>query len=339
MKKLLSLLLAALLVSCACGAVAEGSKVTVWSTGSQNVADLFNELIQEFNASQDEYVAENQHILSGTGDEGLPARVCAAYLANQTNTDFDLICTAAADFQEYIDEAKTTDILMDLDTSKIEGYDTLVSHVSDHADKLIPYRATMVVFAYDSERIPEDELPKTWDELTEWIKNHPGRFAYNEPDSGGAGKSFVLSSVYRYMPDEAKTSSDPVWADQFGEGLQWLTEIHPYLYQSGGNVLYPNKNQGTLDLLINQEVDMIPAWADQLITNVTNGTLPDSTRMMQLDVPLTGTLECFGIPSFGSNPDGAHAFISFVISAVISSRCFLSSSSNSSLIPSTSDWE
>ena len=79
---------------------------------------------------------------------------------------------------------------------------------------------------------------------------------------------------------------------------------------------YPNKNQGTLDLLINHEVDMIPAWADQILTNVSNGTLPETTRMYQLDdAPLTGSDVSFGIPSIGSNEEGAYDFISFVISS------------------------
>ncbi len=62
-------------------------------------------------------------------------------------------------------------------------------------------------------------------------------------------------------------------------------------------------------------MDLIPAWADQVLTNVGNGTLPKSTRMYQLDdVPLTGSDVSFGIPSIGANPEAALDFISFVIS-------------------------
>lgn len=319
MKKLLTLVLVAIMVfSCASFALAdEKPTITIWTTGSQNVADLFTELCATYNAlPESQYTAVNQHILSGTGEEGLSSRLAAAYLTNQTDTDFDLIVENTASFQQYIDEAQSEDLFIDLDTAKIAGLDALTVVPTIFPEKLVPYRCTTVVFAYDSERIAEDALPHTWDELAAWIEANPGRFAYNEPDTGGAGSAFVQSAVYRLIEDEAaKTSNDPAWADQYGAGLEWLVNIHPFLYSSGGNVLYPNKNQGTLDLLINKEVDMIPAWADQILTNMANGTLPETTRMYQLDdTALTGSDVSFGIPSIGSNPDGAYDFISFVIS-------------------------
>ena len=318
MKKILSLLLAALLVLACAGALAEEKQtVTVWTTGSQNVQDLFTELAEVYNAKPDsEYTVVIQHIMSGTGDEGLNSRIAAAFKTGQTNTDFDLIAENTASFQSYVDEAGSEDLFVPYDPEKIPGLENVTLTPVIFPDKLVPYRATTVVFAYDADRIPEDELPHTWDELAAWMEAHPGRFAYNEPDTGGAGSSFVQSAIYRLIDDEsAKLSNDPKWLDYVGPGLEWLASIHPYLYKTGGSVLYPNKNQGTLDLLINKEVDMIPAWADQILTNVANGTLPETTRMYQLDdVPLTGSDVSFGIPSIGSNPDGAQAFIAFVIS-------------------------
>ena len=70
-----------------------------------------------------------------------------------------------------------------------------------------------------------------------------------------------------------------------------------------------------LGILADKEVDIIPAWADQILSNMEAGTLPETTRMYQLDdMPLTGSDVSLGITSIGSNPDGAHEFIAFVIS-------------------------
>ena len=155
-----------------------------------------------------------------------------------------------------------------------------------------------------------------WAPEKDWIEAHPGRFAYNDPDTGGAGSGFVQSAIYRLIEDEsARMSNDPKWLEYMQPGLDWLVKIHPFLYTTGGSVLYPAKNQGTLDLLINKEVDIIPAWADQILNNIASGTLPETTRMYQLDdMPLTGSDVSLGITSIGSNPDGAHEFIAFVIS-------------------------
>ncbi len=87
------------------------------------------------------------------------------------------------------------------------------------------------------------------------------------------------------------------------------------MYQSGGKVVYPNKNQGTLDLLANKEVDIIPAWADMALTQMKQGTLPESIRISQIDPSFTGSPVVLGIPSIGSNEDGAYAFIDYMLSA------------------------
>lgn len=159
------------------------------------------------------------------------------------------------------------------------------------------------------------DVPTTAEELYQWIKDHPGRFAYNTPSSGGAGGSFVTTAVYNFLPEEALTSSDTKWEDQWTEGFNLLKELHPYMYQSSGKVVYPNKNQGTLDLLANKEVDMIPAWADMTFTQLKQGTLPSSIKFTQITPSFTGNAVCLGIPSMGSNTEGAYAFINYMISA------------------------
>ena len=73
------------------------------------------------------------------------------------------------------------------------------------------------------------------------------------------------------------------------------------MYKSSGKVVYPNKNQGTLDLLANKEVDMIPAWADMAITQMKQGTLPESIKITQIDPSFTGSPVVLGIPSIGSD--------------------------------------
>lgn len=318
MKKLLSLVLVlGLLISLSTAVLAEDKPiVNLWNTGSQNVADLFTALVAEYNALPDSKAeVKMQFILSGTGEEGVRSRVTAAYLSGQKDTEFDIIDENTSSLQSYIDDAQTEDIFMTLDFDQIPNYKNVLLKPSMLTDKVVPYRGTTVVFAYDSARVPEDQLPKTWDELTQWIKDHPGRFAYNEPTTGGSGSAFVRTATYRYIDKEAWISSDPKWAEEWDKGFEWLAEIHPYLYKSGGSVVYVAKNQGTLDLLINQEVDIIPAWADQVLSNIDKGILPETTRMYQLnDTALTGTDVSLAILSNGKAKELAYDFINFVIS-------------------------
>ena len=45
------------------------------------------------------------------------------------------------------------------------------------------------------------------------------------------------------------------------------------------------------------------------------GTLPESIRISQIDPSFTGSPVVLGIPSIGSNEDGAYAFIDYMLSA------------------------
>lgn len=293
-------------------AKADGEKkVTVWATGSDNVRIQFEKQIEQFNASQDKYTAELQYITSGTGAQGLFERVVAAKKAGQSDTDYDVIELGGDAISRYVEEGGE-DFFVALDKSKIENIKNLKVESSFRNDLVVPYRGTTVVLAYNSDIVPEP--PKTTEELYKWIKDHPGRFAYNTPGSGGAGGSFVTTSVYNLMDESALTSTDPANKEKWSKGFDLLKELHPFMYKSSGKVVYPNKNQGTMDLLANKEVDMIPAWADMTITQIKNGTLPDSIKITQLSPSFTGSAVTLGIPSIGSNQDGAYAFINYMIS-------------------------
>jgi len=310
---LVALVLCLMMVTGSVPAMAEQSKkLTIWAGGSDNVRQQYVLQIEQFNKTNpDGYVAELQFITSGTGVQGLRDRLLAAKLAGQTSTDFDLIELGGDEVMQYVSEGGE-DMFITLDKAKIPNISGLMLPATYRDDLVVPYRGTTVVLAYNSETVPVP--PKTTEELYQWIKDHPGRFAYNTPGSGGAGGSFVNTSIYNFLPKEAMTSSDESWMAQWDKGYALLAELHPYLYSTSGKVVYPNKNQGTLDLLANKEVDMIPAWADMAISQSRQGLLPESIKITQLEPAFTGSTMNLAIPSFGSNPDAAYAFINYMLS-------------------------
>ena len=287
--------------------------VTIWATGSDNVRQIYETLIENFNNSEyaGDYTAELQFMLSGTGTQSLTDMLVAAQKANQKNTDYDLVDLSGDDLSKIVSQIGE-EALVKLDDSKIPNAEGVSAQSSVATDYVQPYRGTTVVLAYDSEKVANP--PKTMDELVEWMKENPGRFAYNAPGTGGAGDSFARSSVYNFMPEEAITSDDPKWEDQWDEGFDFLKEIHQYMYSSGGSIVYPNKNQGTLDLLNQGEIDMCPNWADMVLSQRADGTLKDTIKITQIDPSFTGFLQSLAIPTFGSNEDGAYAFIDYMLS-------------------------
>ncbi|MDR2096858.1 MAG: extracellular solute-binding protein [Treponema sp.] len=314
------LIVAALLICTVAFAAGTGQKsggsvpeVNLWTSGSDNVRLIFEKLVNEFNkdpAYNTKAVMKLQYMPSGGGNQTIMTRLLAAYQSGQQNSVYDLAEFGENDGSAYLAEGGDK-MFLKLDASKIPNLKNVTAKPSVGQEYFIPYRGTTVVMAYNSETVPNP--PKTTTELTAWIKAHPGRFAYNAPDSGGAGSAFVTTGVYNFLPQEALSSTDPKWKDQWNRGLDYLKEIHPYLYKSSGKVVYPNKNQGTLDLLASKEIDMAPAWADQTLTGIKNGTLPASTKIYQIEPALTGSLQILGIPSFGSQSEAAYAFIDFLL--------------------------
>lgn len=329
MKKLLSLLLAILMVLTitGCGsnsgsestgsdkaAPAEKEVVTLWTGGSENVKNTWIKLAEEFNTNseyKDKYIFKVEHISSGTGATSLLDRLIAQYKANEENDLYDIVEVSSAEYVTYMQEAGK-DIFMTLDKSKIPNYSKMTAKMSQGEDQLVPYRGTTVVLAYDSVEIPNP--PKTPEELYQWIKDNPGKFAYNTPGSGGAGQSFVVTAVYNLMPKEAMVSKDEKWKADWEKGFDLMKELHPYMYKSGGKVVYPHKNQGALDLLINKQIVMTPAWVDMIISQINQGTMPDTIKMTQLDPGFTGELANLAIPASSKKSDGAHAILDFVLS-------------------------
>ncbi|HJB24937.1 MAG TPA: extracellular solute-binding protein [Candidatus Jeotgalibaca pullicola] len=305
----------ALLAACSNEVAGEESKevVTLWAGGSDNVRIAMESVTDAFNNSEygDKYELELEYILSGSGTQGLRDRLLAATKAGETETDYDLILLSDSEYTSYVAEGGE-DILTPVDFDKVPNAARLKSSVAVGEDYIVPYRGTTVVLAYNSDTVLTP--PQTSEELYQWIKDNPGRFAYNTPGSGGAGSAFVTTSVYNFMPEEALTSQDAAWKEEWTQGFELLEELHPHLYQSGGSVVYPNKNQGTLDLLANQEVDIVPAWADMVIQQIGQGTLPDSIKISQITPSFTGNIDAMGIPAIGGDKDGAHAVMDFMLS-------------------------
>ena len=233
-----------------CGASGSGSEgdggddktITIWATGSDNVRTVYESLIDDFNTNSEyagEYTAELQFLLSGTGTQSLTDMLAAAQKAGQTDTDYDLVDLGGDDLSKVVSQIGE-DAFVKLDDSKIPNAERVSAQSTVAADYVQPYRGTTVVLAYDSEKVTNP--PTTMDELVEWMKENPGRFAYNTPGTGGAGDSFARTAVYNFLPEEAMTSDDPTWEDQWDEGFDFLKDIHQYMYTSGGAIVYPNKN-------------------------------------------------------------------------------------------------
>lgn len=190
-----------------------------------------------------------------------------------------------------------------------------VNPATNRLPQELPYRGSQVLLAYNSDFVSEDEVPTTYAELIEWIKNNPGEFVYNRPDRGGSGAAMVTRAIFEvtgrdpslFVPGEAREDL----IEQFSLAWDLLSSIHDSIYEGGA---YPAGNTPVLELFANGSVNMITAWSDQALQALSLGLLPESTRFAQLqDLPFTGGYASAAIPVNASNPEGALALANFLL--------------------------
>src|SRR5262249_55209752 len=98
----------------------------------------------------------------------------------------------------------------------------------------IPYGGSNVLLAYNSDMIPEKEVPHTFPALIMWIKNHPGQFVYSRPDKGGSGGFFVARALYEVSGDDPALWNNDNFSQQLIDtyyplAMNLLAQIHPYV--------------------------------------------------------------------------------------------------------------
>ncbi|GAB2566777.1 extracellular solute-binding protein [Gracilibacillus alcaliphilus] len=262
------------------GDTSDKTEISLYSSGSKNVEEFWEEVIPMFEEEHDHIEVEFVFVPSGTGGQSTMDRILAA---NESGNDSGVDIYEGS-LEDILRGKEDGDIFYPLTSNNIENLSNVQeSNLAGANDLAVPYRASSVVLAYNEETVTD--IPDTAEELYQWIKDHPGRFAYNDPSTGGAGSSFVLSTVYNQLEEGAMDIQDESIMEEWGKGFDLLNELAPNMYQEG---VYPKKNQGTLDLLANGEVDMIPAWSDMALEQINKGLLPESIKLKQIQPAFTG---------------------------------------------------
>lgn len=285
---------------------ASSTEFTFYYTGSQNVDDLWKTLIPMFEAKNPDIKVNPVYVASGTAAQPTYDKIMAAKQAGKGSGGIDLYESSIDD----VTKGKNDDLWDSLSDGQIPNLNNVDQQtMNDVSNLAVPYRSSAVVLAYNSDKVTAP--PQTLDELYDWIRANPERFAYNDPSTGGSGSSFVITSIYKFLPEEAIHNSDPSIESQWTQGFDLLKDLGKYVYGKG---IYPKKNQGTLDLLASGEVDMIPAWSDMVLDQIAKGQLPASTKMQQVTPGFNGGPTYLMVPKLSDKKDAVYKFLDFTLS-------------------------
>ena len=310
----------ALVVAAACGggtptggsspsagssATAKDTELTFYSGGDTNVQDLHEkQVIPGFQSSSGVKVTFT-FLEHGTGAQGIYDRLKAQRDAGKQQWDIDLW---EADTGYY---TRPDDLFLTISDKDIPNLAKVPKAELDFVNnKAVPYRGSSVVVAYNSDKIANP--PQTFDELISWIKANPGKFAYNEPSTGGSGDAFVIAMIYKYS-DYSKYNGKPFSADNekdWDQAFAALRDLGPSLYQKG---VYPKGNAGTLDLLNRGEISMGTVWSDQATQALAGGTLPKTIKLTQINPALNGGAAYIGVPKGSTHKQAAFAYLNYLL--------------------------
>lgn len=178
-----------------------------------------------------------------------------------------------------------------------------------------PWSSAQFQFIYDSARMNEDELPRSYAELQEWACANPGRFTYIAPGPGAfQGTRFVKGALFELSGDATQwlEFDQALWDEWSPDLWAYLNELKTCLWREGET--YPADENELHGLFANQEVDFsitqAIAGAGPLITE---GLVPETSRAFVFDNFMIGDFNYVTIPSNAPNKAAALVLANLIL--------------------------
>ena len=174
-----------------------------------------------------------------------------------------------------------------------------------------PWGQVQFALIYDSARTPDP--PRSYAELAEWIRAHPGRFTHDQQFAGVAFLKGLLyaegGGVERFRGGFDSTryaeGSARVWA--------WLDRVRPAFWRGGRT--YPPDVAALHRLFANGEVDFTMSHnQNEVVTKVRQGIFPATARPLLLRDGTIANTHFLGIPFNAPNAAGAMVVANFLLS-------------------------
>lgn len=184
-----------------------------------------------------------------------------------------------------------------------------------------PWGSTQWQYVYDSARVKEAELPRSFPELAAWAKAHPGRFTFIAPPDF-YGNRFLRMAMIEL------NGGPKAWSGPFSEArwdkaspVLWtyLADLRPNLWRGGQT--FPNSIADQYRLLANGEVDF--AFVQNkagIAAEVANGQLPKTARVYLFDKGTVSDYHYVAIPSNAGSAAGAMVVANLLLSPELQLR-------------------
>ncbi|MDP2572188.1 extracellular solute-binding protein [Vibrio penaeicida] len=111
--------------------------------------------------------------------------------------------------------------------------------------------------AYDPSRIKEQDLPQSFEQLSQYMETYSKSFGVNDPNGGGSGGRFIEAAIRNYSgePKGKKLSSSVT--QKWSKTWDWFNQYED-------NMVITASNADSLTRINDGEIVLAPAWEDHL---------------------------------------------------------------------------
>ncbi|MDJ0783944.1 MAG: ABC transporter substrate-binding protein [Desulfosarcinaceae bacterium] len=176
-----------------------------------------------------------------------------------------------------------------------------------------PWGSAQVVMIYDTARTPEP--PRSVAALIDWIRAHPGRFAYPAPPDF-TGSVFVRHLFYHVAGSVDAWQGDfdrQAFAKAADNTYALLRELAPALWRQGST--YPESPVRMAQLFADGEIDFSFSYHQaEASKKIHDGLFPDTVRTYVFDEGTIANTHFVAIPFNAADTAGAKVVANFLLS-------------------------
>src|SRR5436309_1649927 len=170
--------------------------LNVVTAGDQNMVDYVNNyLAPKFEAMNPG--VKVRAVGTGPGDSGsqkIYEKLSAQQKAGSADWDVDVAIVHQRGAATMVNEKLLMPYRNDVGAGKLVTRDTAKNALGANVDGyVLPMFHSQIAFAYNPEMVKAP--PKSFSELTEWVKKNPKQFGYNGVKGGMSGVGFVMGWV------------------------------------------------------------------------------------------------------------------------------------------------
>ncbi len=163
--------------------------------------------------------------------------------------------------------------------------------------------------AYDPARIDESQLPQTFAELEQYIKNNPHSFGVNDPNGGGSGGRFIEAAIRQINGEQNLTDVvDKKVVKSWSKTWDWFQA-------NKGNMLITASNADSLTRINDGEITIAPAWEDHLAGLQERGAITKRIKFYIPEFGMSGGGNFVTIARNTRNPAASLVFVDWLTSA------------------------